>query len=872
MNTTVRQSSASVKTQAPPVDDSWIPSSCAFCYGSCSILVHRVDDVIVKIEGNPESSVGKGRLCAKGASGLMIHYDPNRLTKPLRRTNPNKGIGVDPGWKEISWDEAIAEIVGNLKRIRQEDPRKLVIQRTTTVTANKNPLQAFAFGFGTPNQSVSGGGLHCGNGAHLISGIMHASWGVVPDFENCNYAMYFGASKGHSAGHCSTSNIGLAADARARGMKLVVFDPMCNFASAKATEWVPLRVGTDAAVALAMCNVVANELGALDIPYLKAKTNGPYLIGPDGKYLREHGSDKPMVWDSTAGAARTFADAKAEDMALEGEFDVGGTRYRPAFALLKEHLKKFSPEWAEKISTVPAANLRRLAKEFATEARIGSTIVIEGVTLPYRPAAAIAFRGNQGHRNSVYNFLAVDLLNHLVGAADVVGSCMGFPPVNHGHPDTGRPSYAPVQTPDGLMEVGSWMGWHHPYPIHDPQLPQTLGLQAVFPMGMTSPLLDAPDREQTWERFGINYRPEMLINWGSNLLMSIANKDTMADSLSKYKFIVSFDLFLTETSDFVDLILPDCSYLQSVDSRANFPTIFSHPSGMGEWSWPIRQPVQPPYGEQRPFTQVLLELADKAGFLPDMLAAFNATLELQAPHRLDVSKKYSYEEICDAELKTNFGEERGLEWFKEHGLIKWKKKPEEIFWRHFIDVRVPIYWEWMVDLGPKVAALAEPRGLHIPLEYYQPMPDWLPCKSHECQQPGFDFFAFYYRDTIHTNSYTTENAWLNEAARLSPFSYTIAINNKSGQRLGLKSGDAIVLESETGRRIEGCVKLTECIHPEGIGVAGLANHWSKGMPTAKGQGVFFNDLLELTWDRTSPVNLNLDLCVKVKVTKIGEAP
>ena len=178
----------------------------------------------------------------------------------------------------------------------------------------------------------------------------------------------------------------------------------------------------------------------------------------------------------------------------------------------------------------------------------------------------------------------------------------------------------------------------------------------------------------------------------------------------------------------------------------------------------------------------------------------------------------------------------------------------------------------MVDLGPKVAALAEPRGLHIPLEYYQPMPDWLPCKSHECQQPGFDFFAFYYRDTIHTNSYTTENAWLNEAARLSPFSYTIAINNKSGQRLGLKSGDAIVLESETGRRIEGCVKLTECIHPEGIGVAGLANHWSKGMPTAKGQGVFFNDLLELTWDRTSPVNLNLDLCVKVKVTKIGAAP
>ena len=167
----------------------------------------------------------------------------------------------------------------------------------------------------------------------------------------------------------------------------------------------------------------------------------------------------------------------------------------------------------------------------------------------------------------------------------------------------------------------------------------------------------------------------MLINWGANLLMSIANKDTLAKSLSAYKFIVSFDLFLTETSDFVDIVLPDCGYLQSVDSRANFPTIFSHPSSMGEWSWPIRQPVVPPIGEQRRFTDVLLELADRVGFLPDMLAAFNAALDLEPPHRLDVTRKYTYEEICDTELKHNFGDERGLDWFKENGLINWKKKP-----------------------------------------------------------------------------------------------------------------------------------------------------------------------------------------------------
>ena len=159
--------------------------------------------------------------------------------------------------------------------MRAEDPRKLVVQRTTTVTASRVPFQAFAAGFGTPNFSASGGGLHCGNGAHLISGIMHASWSIVPDFEYCNYAIYFGASKGHGAGHASCSNMGLAADARARGMKMVVVDPMCNFAAAKATEWVPLRVGTDAALALAMCNVIVNELGIYDGPYLKPRPTPP---------------------------------------------------------------------------------------------------------------------------------------------------------------------------------------------------------------------------------------------------------------------------------------------------------------------------------------------------------------------------------------------------------------------------------------------------------------------------------------------------------------------------------------------------------------------------------------------------------------------
>ncbi|OGA27727.1 MAG: molybdenum enzyme, large subunit,related to phenylacetyl-CoA: acceptor oxidoreductase [Betaproteobacteria bacterium RIFCSPLOWO2_02_FULL_65_24] len=847
-------------------DDAWVPSACALCYSSCSILAHRVDGVAVKIEGNPESAVGKGKLCGKGVSGLMSHYDPNRLTLPLRRTNPKKGLNEDPGWKVISWDEALDEIATVLKRVRAEDPRKLLMQRTTTLTAMRSPFWAFGAAFGTTNFSTSGGGLHCGNGAHLISGVMHASWSVVPDFKYCNYAVYFGASKGHGAGHAANSNMALAADARSRGMKMVVVDPMCNFAAAKASEWVPLRVGTDAALALAMCNVMVNEQGIYDGPYLQAKTNAPYLIGPDKLYVRDSVTGKPLVWDNKAQAARAFSDVPAENMALLGELEVKGVRCQPAFQKLKDHLKKFTPEWAEQVSTIPAATVRRLGTEFGREARVGSTIVVDGVTLPYRPVAAIGFRGSQGHMNSLYNFLAVDLLNELVGASDVVGSCLGFNPTCNGHPDTGRPRYVPQPDSDGLMVVGMWMGYHYPYPPAEPRLPKSMGLQDLFTLAVNSPFIDSIDRERMWQRLELPYRPEVMINLGANSLLAVANKETVAQSLASFKFMVSIDVFLTETSNFADIVLPDCNYLQSIDARPNFPFIFSLPGGMGDWCWPVRQPVLPPEGEQRPFADVLIELAERVGLRADLNAAFNASLKLQPDFRLESDRQYSYAEICDAELKSNFGAERGLEWFKKNGLIKWPKKPEEVYWRPFVDVRVPVYWEFLPALGEKIAAIAEPRGLKIPREYYEPLADFLPCLSHRCEAPGFDFYAFYYRDTLHTNSFTMENPWLDEAAQLDPYTYAVTINADSGARKGLANGQMVWVETETGRKVKGRLKLSQAVHPEGLGIAACAGHWGEGMPIAKGKGVFFNDLLELDWEHSSPVNLNLDLCVRVKVS------
>jgi len=282
--------------------------------------------------------------------------------------------------------------------------------------------------------------------------------------------------------------------------------------------------------------------------------------------------------------------------------------------------------------------------------------------------------------------------------------------------------------------------------------------------------------------------------------------------------------------------------------------------------------VVAPKGEQRVAADVLIELADRAGFGDDYNAALNAQLGLEGDNRLRRGRKYSYQEVCDADLKNVFGPEHNLDWFKRNGVIKWPKQPQEVYWRMFTDVRVPIYWEWMGMLFDKTSAVMKAGGMSLPKEFYQPLPEWLPCPSHECTEAGFDFYAFYYRDIIHTNSFTMENAWLDEAARLDPFSYTIAVNTDAATTRGLTSGDLVAVETESGRRVEGRLCLTEAIHPEGLGIAAMCGHWTDGMPLAKGKGVFFNDLLDLDRHHVSPVNLNLDLCARVRITRLEPTP
>ena len=210
----------------------------------------------VQVEGVQDSPMGSsGGLCGKGAAQLMSLYDPNRIKYPLRRTNPKKGISEDPRWERISWDEALSIIAEKHKAVLETDPRAVLFGGTPSPGSSTSLGVIFPglfLSMGSFNFAPGGVGLHCGNGAHFGAGLVHCSWSVLPDYNYCNLAIQFGSNKGTASGHGSGHNMRLAAKARVRGMKNIVFDPICNFAGGKATEWIPILPGTDLAVILSM--------------------------------------------------------------------------------------------------------------------------------------------------------------------------------------------------------------------------------------------------------------------------------------------------------------------------------------------------------------------------------------------------------------------------------------------------------------------------------------------------------------------------------------------------------------------------------------------------------------------------------------------
>ena len=130
--------------------------------------------------------------------------------------------------------------------------------------------------------------------------------------------------------------------------------------------------------------------------------------------------------------------------------------------------------------------------------------------------------------------------------------------------------------------------------------------------------------------------------------------------------------------------------------------------------------------------------------------------------------------------------------------------------------------------------------------------------------------AIYYRVPWHTFSMTYENPWLDEVSRGERYSYFICINTTTARKKGIADGDPIEVEGADGGSIRGRARLTEGVHPEVLAVANNGGHWAKGMPFARGKGVFFNQLLPMDLEHTDLVSLSMDCDARVRVKRIAE--
>lgn len=281
-----------------------IRSVCRVCHGGCGVFVHVKDGKVVKVKGDPASPMNKGWMCVKGIMSPEIANHPARLTVPLRR---KKGRG-EGEWEEISWDTALSEIAGRLADIKKESGAEAIALGQGTGRHHYMHVVRFANALGTPNW-YEPGLAQCFIPRITVSNLTYGGF-VVAD--------YYGEVKpkcilfwGHNP--LITGPDGELAPSVKRcldsGAIAIAIDPRRSETAKECDHWLAIRPGTDAALALAMLNVIITE----------------------GIY------DKNFVEKWTIG-----------------------------FEQLKEHVESFTPAWAQAITTIPSARIIDSARLYAT--------------------------------------------------------------------------------------------------------------------------------------------------------------------------------------------------------------------------------------------------------------------------------------------------------------------------------------------------------------------------------------------------------------------------------------------------------------------------------------------------------------------------
>ena len=222
---------------------------CYFCHHNCGVLAYVKDGELLYTEGDPNTS-NAGGLCARGNQAMTFYDAPTRINYPLKRAG-KKG---ENKWERVSWDQALTEIADKINTIKAESGAEAVAAIAGTLRTDDWARRRFMNLFGTPN--VCHNSLLCWVPTFMVETAV-AGWSPFEtDLGGSKCVILWGFNPGAANLPAAHGYFDLQ---RQTGMKIIVVDPRYTETAAHADLWLPLRPGSDTALALAMINVICNE-------------------------------------------------------------------------------------------------------------------------------------------------------------------------------------------------------------------------------------------------------------------------------------------------------------------------------------------------------------------------------------------------------------------------------------------------------------------------------------------------------------------------------------------------------------------------------------------------------------------------------------
>jgi phenylacetyl-CoA:acceptor oxidoreductase len=903
--------------------DRYVSTYCYQCVAGPDLLKVRIQDgVATEIAPNfsaAEIHPAGGKACVKAFGLVQKAYNPHRILQPMKRTNPKKGRGEDPGFVPISWDEALDLVAEKLNAARAAGlldetgyPRVAAsFGGGGTPTAYMGTLPAFLTAWGPVDMSFgSGQGVKCTHSEHLYGELWHRAFTVSPDTPLCDYLISFGGNVEASGGVCGVKR---HADARKRGMKRVQVEPHLSITGACSAEWIPIKPKTDPAFMFAMIHVMLHEQPRerLDLNFLKQHSSSPYLVGPEGFFLRDPQTRKPLVMDTNSAKPVAF-DTPGIEPVLEGSFacdgiEVGpdqeivthrGVPAQPAFARLVAHVKDYSPEWAAGICDVPAKTIRRIANEFLDHARVGDTIVIEGETLPLRPVAISLGKTVNNGWGGYECCWARTLLACLVGALEVPGGTLGTT-VRLNRPADNRWSSVKPGV-DGFMDYpmnpttkDDWISRPTVRSAHRmlvPLVANSAWSQALGPTHLAWMM-----QSEDFDKLPHAAPPDVWIVYRTNPAISLMDTRAIGQTIARFPFVVCFAYTRDETNHVADVLLPDCTDLEGLQllriGGTKYVEQFWDYQGFA-----LRDPAVPARGDTKDFTWIATELARRTGLLEAYNGAINrgaAGVRLSGPNydfSLDPTKTHDVEAIWDASCRaasaelTDGAETEGLAYFRENGF---RVKPfSRLMWYLYPKIvgsglrfEQP-YQERLFRIGKELGRRLHEQGINWwdrQLEEYEPMPHWrdLPGLWEGALERHFNVKIADYPFWLVTTR-SMQLSWggnagiqlIREIADNVAGHGNVVMNRAAADRLGIGDGDMVDVRSPLNHT-KGRVMLCEGIRPDTILMIGQFDHWVT--PFAKDfTAPSMNSLNPMLLELTDATGSTADL-VKVKVIRLGDA-